>query len=1029
MALVYCRQLCCEPELADKDQVVTIQEIANTCFTKPRIFQNPVDRYQSRASTSNVSIGRLNTENSKKKPKGDGHDHHNNPLIKQHDFGLPPIETEYELDPKVDLESGFGSGLKRYINRKTRMPRAVLSLRKDKIPSDMSTGEVRRQLELLCRLDHPNIVLFRECFEDHVHLKLVYDWCEGGPFMLQLWRYEGKLTEGHVAQVIRELLAALANAHSFGVHHLDLGLYSLFLTFPDRLSPVKLFGLGLSGFLMQPINQRKYSRSNKHFYASPEMFLITRVKSMSQTMKHSSDIWSVGTILYTLCSGRPPFGVGNFNEVARKVQRATWSFGIEFSQYSIALKEMIELLLRLPWQKRISATQALKQAWVSHTQAMHVKDGHISTVAFKQLNSFVEQDHVRQTVARMLTDIGIASDCYTELEEKFRELDLNGDGSLSLGELMEVASSLPGLKPSEVKSIVKKLDRNGNANVDIHEFIAALVMSQEEADPRLVQKAFHKMDKNGDARVTKKELFMVLRQYSGTIKTDEVSKFIGETDDDGDQKVDYREFMKLFPQVKDKDLEQKLRMQTAKVIITCGDKCLNTFRDALHVWMEKLVKKRDLIEMACGVRNLPVDFKGNHWSYEKGHLTEFEVQIMIEEVIQHLQSVPGNQMTKEQRRAKKERKKKGETDPLSTGAWKQQMMGVSILAKKEAGDEVTAVETPADGSAPAPTDEQKAAKSKASAMHQWIRQITLDRHERMADQVYKADNQVYDCLFWLVKVKSDFQWQAPLKKCIMALRDACVEEISECWIQRKFELSRMQSVLNEAYIVREDSEFGEGGERAKIRRGSRLLPMGSMKGKNLKLTSYLEKLDEMKVPVHFVFAFPKEEITHQKIEHMQNQHLLQMRWVGSFLTEVINSVESLFKEVEEDLAMSATLESLMPSPPPISELFLKHCGGREIQEDAATPRDDGAPAPVNEDYEDQEGLDSTFGTRSEFDEDEEEYRPKPRLPKEMAQRDKIERNHVLTYTKVPNKVIEQIKARENTAPKGAPASTYRDKTS
>merc|ERR1719277_2044958 len=133
---------------------------------------------------------------------------------------------------------------------------------------------------------------------------------------------------------------------------------------------------------------------------------------------------------------------------------------------------------------------------------------------------------------------------------------------------------MPGMTPEQVENIVRKLDRNGNCNVDISEFVAALVMEQEELDEKLIKKAFAKMDKNGDARVNKKELFTVLRQYSGSLETRQVSRFIGRTDDDGDQKIDYREFCGLFPQVRDKHEEMDRRMTLAKAAITLGPRYL-----------------------------------------------------------------------------------------------------------------------------------------------------------------------------------------------------------------------------------------------------------------------------------------------------------------------------------------------------------------------------------------------------------------------------------------------------------------------
>merc|ERR1719161_3359286 len=155
-------------------------------------------------------------------------------------------------------------------------------------------------------------------------------------------------------------------------------------------------------------------------------------------------------------------------------------------------------------------------------------------------------------MARMLADLGLQEDDYSELEEHFKQLDLNGDGVIDITELVEVASTLPGITGEQIDNIIKAVDRNGNATVDISEFIAAVVLELEQNDDKLLVKAFEKMDLNGDARITKGELFKVLRQYSGTLEPNEISTFVADTDKDNDAKIDYHEFKALFPHTKGK---------------------------------------------------------------------------------------------------------------------------------------------------------------------------------------------------------------------------------------------------------------------------------------------------------------------------------------------------------------------------------------------------------------------------------------------------------------------------------------------
>jgi len=980
-------------------------------------------------------------------------------------FDLGPIEAEYEPDPTWTSAEMYGNGLKRYIHKKTKMHRAVLTIRKSQIPTDVSQGEVKRQLETLCKIDHPNIVPFREVFEDSKHLRLIYDWCPGGPLVSQLWRYEDKLTEGHVAQIIREILAGLAAAHAFGVHHCDLGLFSIFLAFNDRLSPVKLFGIGLTGFLMHTVADRKVSRTNKHFYASEEIF-SGRWKLLSPNQRHVSDVWSVGCILYTICSGRPPFGVGKKQVVMDKILSGYWDFGMEFSQYSNAVLEFIEALLVSPWQKRLGATGCLGLAWLSNSKSLRIGDGgKISSIALQQLNSFVAQDHIRQTLARLLTDIGISDELYPKLEKQFRELDLNGDGTITLNELMEVAGKIPGMTAEGVEQIINKLDRNGNCNVDISEFIAALVMDQDEADERLIQKAFSKMDRNGDARVTKKELFGVLRSYSKSIDVQEVSQFVSANDKDGDKKMDYREFTYLFPQVADKYRDLKKRMDDARNSIKNGSASLTDFVEVTARWLEKLVKMRDKIEIGCDVQVLPSDHVSVIYSYPKGHFSEWEVQSMVTDSLELLEQVPGFQLTKGMKKLRK--KNEALNAKRRAGLVKDDtMLGARTLTKnqkvlKAASEAKREAEEEAEASSNDETDQEAAAKAeqaekdkeagakeakdakddkdaakpkegtetaaagegaehhhhhhhkKKSAVTEWELKVMADRKERMMDIDYQVDDQVYENLYWLVKVKSDTHWQQPLKEIVEHMRECCTEEIQDIVVTRKQDLSRLASTFNEQYILKDGVDLGEPGSTMHLKKNAHLLPLGCMKGKSMKLVGWLAKMEEIILPAEFVVGHAKPDITHQKVEYMQHKHTDGMIACGKHLTWVIASVQDLFTGVSEDLKMSGALEGSMPAPPNMSHLFLPFCEGREVLDDAATPRSDQEEMSSGEDIgHELSPLASPQSPKksptSGLKDENGRFVTSPTI--------KIERNHVLTTAAVQAHLMKQAHIEEHGVP-------------
>lgn len=470
------------------------------------------------------------------------------------DLDLPPLDASY------NILDGFQLGiLRQAIHVESRQRRAILTLPKSSIPPSVTKEDVEKQLELILKIDHLNVLTFHEACADAKSIHLVYDWPDGGLLVEQLTQYHEDVTEVHLSGIIREALSGLAAANHFNVHHLDWSLLCLFLGYKNRFSPLKLFGVGLAGVLIPLVTAREYSRGNKHFYVSPEL-LTENFRTMAHSKLHASDIWSLGSLLYMLCSGRPPFW-GKRLEICDKIKKGNWIFGYEFDVISREAKEVIERMLTKKPALRPAAQELLKLPWLQqHSFKKRSGEGGALNDALAKLDHFARETHCKQTLARLLADLGLQESQYKDLEERFKELDLDGNGVIEVNELCEVASTLPNIDGDTIIQIITSCDRNGNMTVDISEFIAAVVLELEQKDERLLVKAFEKCDMNNDARITKGELFRILSQYSGTLDPSDISSFVQDVDDNKDHKIDYTEFKKLFPHMKEKDDEQKSRL-------------------------------------------------------------------------------------------------------------------------------------------------------------------------------------------------------------------------------------------------------------------------------------------------------------------------------------------------------------------------------------------------------------------------------------------------------------------------------------
>nr|AAO59418.1 calcineurin B [Schistosoma japonicum] len=131
------------------------------------------------------------------------------------------------------------------------------------------------------------------------------------------------------------------------------------------------------------------------------------------------------------------------------------------------------------------------------------------------------------------------------LAKRFRKLDLDGSGSLSVKEFM----SLPELQQNPlVARVIEIFDTDGNGEVDFKEFMDGMsqfsVKGEKEAKLKFAFKIYD-MDKDG--YISNGELFQVLKMMVGNnLKDTQLQQIVDKTtmfaNKDGDGRISFEEF-------------------------------------------------------------------------------------------------------------------------------------------------------------------------------------------------------------------------------------------------------------------------------------------------------------------------------------------------------------------------------------------------------------------------------------------------------------------------------------------------------
>ncbi|KAI9195397.1 hypothetical protein LWI28_014472 [Acer negundo] len=179
---------------------------------------------------------------------------------------------------------------------------ACKMIAKQKLRTEIDVEDVRREVEIMRRLPkHPNIVSYKEAYEDKEAIYLVMELCEGGELFDRIVA-RGHYTERAAARVARTILEIVKVCHDNGVIHRDLKPENFLFADTTENSPLKAIDFGLSIFFEN--GQRFNEIVGSPYYMAPEV--------LRRNYGPEVDVWSAGIILYILLCGVPPFWAGKF---------------------------------------------------------------------------------------------------------------------------------------------------------------------------------------------------------------------------------------------------------------------------------------------------------------------------------------------------------------------------------------------------------------------------------------------------------------------------------------------------------------------------------------------------------------------------------------------------------------------------------------------------------------------------------------------------------------------------------------------
>ncbi|WP_323702624.1 Stk1 family PASTA domain-containing Ser/Thr kinase [Mammaliicoccus sp. Dog046] len=153
-----------------------------------------------------------------------------------------------------------------------------------------------REVQNTTILSHSNIVNVLDVEEDDDCYYLVMEYING-PTLKEYLCKEGKLSADEAVEMTLQILKGIAHAHHHRIIHRDIKPQNILMTENGTL---KVLDFGIARALSETAMTETNHVMGSVQYLSPE-------QAKGQSTDESSDIYSIGIVLYELLTGHPPF--------------------------------------------------------------------------------------------------------------------------------------------------------------------------------------------------------------------------------------------------------------------------------------------------------------------------------------------------------------------------------------------------------------------------------------------------------------------------------------------------------------------------------------------------------------------------------------------------------------------------------------------------------------------------------------------------------------------------------------------------
>lgn len=429
---------------------------------------------------------------------------------------------------------------------------AMKSIHLSRVTDDTFVQELKNEIAILKKLDHPHIVRPLETYNYKDQIFIVMEHCSGGDLYSR-----DPYTEEEAARIISSILSAVSYLHANNVAHRDLKYENILFVNQSPKAEIKLIDFGLS---------KIYGMGGGTLTEGVGTIYTMAPEVLKGSYSKQADVWSVGVIAYMLLSSQMPFYGRKRQHIVEQILGGKYDFrGRRWRKIGTPAKDFVRDLLVVDPDERLDAERASSCVWLNKRFAATVR-GPKECEILQAKNSITRYAGYTKLKKMALMVVAHRSTCeeigiLRKVFQKYASRDKGG--CISHQEFHE-AWQESGLPAEDTKAIFDAVDLDGSGRIRYTEFLAATIEAQGAISEERLAEAFDRFDTDDSGYISVDNLTDVLGE---DFPRQEIIDILGDAVDpdrngDGNTMISYSSFLRLW----EKNHEKKVRANKLRML-------------------------------------------------------------------------------------------------------------------------------------------------------------------------------------------------------------------------------------------------------------------------------------------------------------------------------------------------------------------------------------------------------------------------------------------------------------------------------